>query len=148
MAQAPVDLIRRVPLFEDLDKRELDSLARTFKERSVSAGDAIVTEDKPAAGFFVIDEGTAKVTVHGRDRGILGPGDYFGEIALIDEGARTATITAESDMRLYALTFWEFRPLVEQDARVAWKLLQALARKLREIEAREAIGYSSLRARS
>src|SRR3954470_13062020 len=148
MAQAPVDLIRSVPLFEDLDKRELDSLARTFKERTVSAGDAIVTEDKPAAGFFVIDEGNARVSIREREVGALGPGDYFGEIALLDEGARTATITAESDMRLYALTFWEFRPLVEQDARVAWKLLQALERQRREIEAREAIGYSSLRARS
>jgi CRP/FNR family cyclic AMP-dependent transcriptional regulator len=137
---APAERIRSVPLFEDLDKRELDSLARTFKERTVSAGDAIVTEDKPAAGFFVIDEGTAKVSIRGRERGTLGPGDYFGEIALLDEGARTATITAESDMRLYGLTFWEFRPLVEQDARVAWKLLQALARKLREVETRMAVG--------
>ena len=131
---APVELIQRVPLFSDLDRKELESLARTFKERSVPAGDPVVSEDKGAAGFFVIEDGTAQVTVHGEDRGKLGPGDYFGEIALIDEGARTATITAESDMRLYGLTFWEFRPLVEQNASIAWKMLQTLARRLRQAE--------------
>ena len=84
----------------------------------------------------MIAEGTAKVTVHEADRGALGPGDYFGEIALIDEGARTATVTAETDMTCYAMTFWEFRPIVETDARIAWKLVQALAHKLREADAR------------
>jgi CRP/FNR family transcriptional regulator, cyclic AMP receptor protein len=133
---APTELLQRVPLFSDLDRKELDSLARTFKERTVSAGDTVVSEDSGAAGFFVIEDGTAKVSVHGQERGTLGPGDYFGEIALIDEGARTATITAETDMRLYGLTFWEFRPLVEQNASIAWKLLQALARQLRQAEAR------------
>ena len=132
---APIELLRRVPLFSDLDKKELESLARTFKERNVSAGETVVSEDSGAAGFFVIEDGTAKVTVHGQERGALGPGDYFGEIALIDEGARTATITADSDMRLYGLTFWEFRPLVEQNASIAWKLLQSLARMYREVRA-------------
>jgi CRP-like cAMP-binding protein len=131
---APVELIQRVPLFSDLDRKELESLARTFKEREVSAGDTVVSEDSGAAGFFVIEEGNATVTVHGDERGTLGPGDYFGEIALIDEGARTATITADSDMRLYGLTFWEFRPLVEQNASIAWKMLQTLARRLRQAE--------------
>jgi CRP/FNR family cyclic AMP-dependent transcriptional regulator len=134
MAGAPADLIKSVPLFADLDRRELDSLARTFKSRDVAAGETIVSEDKGAAGFFVIDEGTANVTVHGEARGTLGKGDYFGEIALIDEGARTATITADTDVRLWGLTFWEFRPLVEGNATIAWKLLQALAKKLRELE--------------
>jgi CRP/FNR family transcriptional regulator, cyclic AMP receptor protein len=133
-----VELIRSVSLFEDLDRRELETLSRTFKERTVAAGDTIVSEDRTAAGFFVVDEGVARVTVRGQDRGTVGPGDFFGEIALLDEGARTATITAATDMRLYGLTFWEFRPLVERNASIAWKLLQALARKLREVEARQA----------
>ncbi len=84
----------------------------------------------------MIGEGTAKVTVHGEDRSTLGPGDYFGEIALIDEGARTASVTADTDMTCYAMTLWEFRPIVETDARIAWKLVQALAHKLREADAR------------
>ena len=67
------------------------------------------------------------MTVEGEARGSLGPGDYFGEIALIDDGPRSATITAETDMTTYGLTPWEFRPIVESDPSVAWKLLQALA---------------------
>jgi len=136
MASPSADLLARVPLFAGLEKRDLQRIADTFKERSFRAGDTIAEEGAGAAGFFVIGDGTAKVTVHGEERGTLGPGDYFGEIALLDEGARTATVTAESDMTAYAMTFWEFRPIVETDARIAWKLVQALARKLRDADAR------------
>ena len=105
-------------------------------EMEIAGVETIAGEGQGGAGFFVIAEGTAKVTVQGQDRGTLGPGDYFGEIALIDEGARTATVTSETDMTCYAMTFWEFRPIVETDSRIAWKLIQALAHKLRELEAR------------
>jgi CRP-like cAMP-binding protein len=136
VARPSTETLAREPLFSGLDQRDLDRIADTFKERNYAAGDTIATEGQGGAGFFVIGEGTAKVTVQGEDRGTLGPGDYFGEIALIDEGARTATVTADSDMTTYAMTFWEFRPIVETDARIAWKLVQALAHKLRELEAR------------
>jgi CRP/FNR family cyclic AMP-dependent transcriptional regulator len=95
----------------------------------------VATEGEGAAGFFVIESGEAVVTVQGEERGRLGPGDYFGDIALIDEGARSATVQAESDLHCYGLTFWDFRPLVEMDARVAWPLLQAMAKRLRAAEA-------------
>ena len=65
---------------------------------------------------------------------MLKPGDYFGEIALIDEGARTATITASSDLDCYGLTYWDFRPLVQENGVIGWKLLQSLAKKLRDAE--------------
>jgi CRP-like cAMP-binding protein len=92
-------------------------------------------EGTGGVGFFVISEGTASVDVHGEERGKLGPGDYFGEIALIDDQARrTATITADSDLTCYGLTSWEFRPLVETNAQIAWKLLQVIAKRLRESE--------------
>jgi len=136
VARPSVETLQKVPLFAGLESRDLERIADSFKERKYSAGDTITGEGQGGAGFFVIAEGTAKVTVHEADRGALGPGDYFGEIALIDEGARTATVTAETDMTCYAMTFWEFRPIVETDARIAWKLVQALAHKLREADAR------------
>jgi CRP/FNR family transcriptional regulator, cyclic AMP receptor protein len=131
MAEAPVELLERVPLFADFDRGDLQRLARTFKERTFDAGHAVASEGKSGAGFFVIESGEATVTVHGTERGRLGPGDYFGEIALIDDGARSATITADSELHCYGLTSWEFRPLVEANASIAWKLLETMAKRLR-----------------
>jgi CRP-like cAMP-binding protein len=74
--------------------------------------------------------------VRGEERAKLGPGDYFGEIALIDEGGRSATLTADSDLRCYGLTSWEFRPLVESNASIAWQLLETLAKRLRAAQQR------------
>ena len=136
MAASP-ELLQRVPLFADLERRELQSLASSFKERTFSAGQTVATEGSGGVGFFVIDDGQAKVTRGGQEVATLGPGDYFGEIALIDEGARTASITAETELRCYGLTSWEFRPLVEMNAGIAWKLLQAMAKRLRQAEGRE-----------
>ena len=138
MADAPTELLHRVPLFADLGKRELERVARSFKERTFSAGETVAEEGRGGVGFFVIDDGTASVSVRGEERGTMGPGDYFGEVALLDEGARTATVVADTDLRCYGLTSWEFRPLVESDARIAWPLLQALAKRLRAVEQQHA----------
>jgi CRP/FNR family cyclic AMP-dependent transcriptional regulator len=135
MADAPIELLEQVPLFDGLSHGELQRIARSFKERCFSAGDTVAAEGTGGIGFFVISEGTASVDVHGESRGRLGPGDYFGEIALIDDQARrTATITADSDLTCYGITSWEFRPLVEANAQIAWKLLQVMAKRLRESE--------------
>ena len=136
MAEAPVELLQRVPLFEHFEKGDLERLARSFKERTFDAGSTVAGEGKTGAGFFVIESGEATVSVHGDERRSLGPGDYFGEIALIDDGARSATVTAVSDLRCYGLTSWEFRPLVESNASIAWKLLETLAKRLREAQQR------------
>jgi len=129
---ATVEQLQKVRLFADLDQRELHSLASSFKERIFDDGSTVVGEGSGGVGFFVIDSGTATVSVGGEERAKLGPGDYFGELALIDEGTRTATITADTELRCYGLTSWEFRPLVESNAQIAWKLLQSLSKQLRE----------------
>jgi CRP/FNR family transcriptional regulator, cyclic AMP receptor protein len=131
MAEAPTELLQRVPLFADFERGDLERLARSFKQRTFEAGSTVAGEGKTGAGFFVIESGEASVSTHGTDRGKLGPGDYFGEIALIDEGARSATVTADSELRCYGLTSWEFRPLVEGNASIAWKLLETMAKRLR-----------------
>jgi CRP/FNR family transcriptional regulator, cyclic AMP receptor protein len=136
MAEAPIELLQRVPLFADFDRGDLVRLARSFKERTFDAGSTVAQEGKGGAGFFVIESGEATVSVRGGERGKLGPGDYFGEIALIDDGARSATITADGDLHCYGLTSWEFRPLVESNASIAWKLLETLAKRLRAAQQR------------
>ena len=136
MAEAPVELLQRVPLFEHFEKGDLERLARSFKERTFDAGSTVAGEGKTGAGFFVIESGEATVSVRGDERRSLGPGDYFGEIALIDDGARSATVTAVSNLRCYGLTSWEFRPLVESNASIAWKLLETMAQRLRAAQQR------------
>ena len=129
------EVVTSVPFFEGLDPGEVEEISRLFKERRFAAGETITKEGSGAAAFFVIDSGEAVVTVHGEEVARLGRGDYFGEVALIDEGARTATITATTDLVCYGLTYWEFRPLVQQNATIAWNLLQTLAKRLRSAEA-------------
>ena len=131
MPGAPVEALRRVPLFANLDDEELGQVALLFKERHFAAGQTVVKEGSEGAAFFLIDSGEATVAVRGSQRAALGRGDHFGEIALIDEGVRSASITATTDLVCYGLTLWEFRPLVVGNGEIAWKLLQSLATYLR-----------------
>jgi CRP/FNR family cyclic AMP-dependent transcriptional regulator len=130
-----LELLQRIPLFAGLKPRELERLSGSFKERDFRAGDSVSIEGEGGAGFFVIESGEAVVTVQGEQRGRLGPGDYFGDVAMIDEGDRSATIQAASDLTCYGVAFWDFRPIVESDARIAWPMLQAMAKRLRQAEA-------------
>jgi CRP/FNR family transcriptional regulator, cyclic AMP receptor protein len=127
-----IELLKRVPLFAGLDRRDLRDIATTMKERRFSAGDVLAQEGQTGVGFFVIEEGEARVDVDGEEVRRLGAGDYLGEIALIAEAPRTATVTAETDVVALGLTSWEFRPIVETNASIAWKLLETLARRAAE----------------
>jgi CRP/FNR family transcriptional regulator, cyclic AMP receptor protein len=132
MRGAPVEVLQRVPLFADLNKREAQQVARLFKERTFSQGETVVQEGSGGAAFYVIVSGEATVSIGGKKRSTLKADDYFGEIALIDEGPRMATITASTDLVCYGVTFWDFRPLVEANGVIGWKLLQRMAKMLRE----------------
>ncbi|HEX5223820.1 MAG TPA: cyclic nucleotide-binding domain-containing protein [Solirubrobacteraceae bacterium] len=126
MTGPPADALRQVPLFADLDEDELAQVASAFKERRFAAEETIIQQGSGAAAFFVISSGEARVLVDGQERRTLGPGDHFGEMALIDAGTRTATVIASGPVVCSGVTFWDFQPLVEQNGVIGWKLLQSL----------------------
>ena len=128
MADTPTDLLQNVPLFSDMKGKELKRLSQAMTEKRVDAGQPVTEEGKKGVGFFVIESGTARVTVNGEEKRTLGPGDYFGEIALISDMPRTATVTADTPLRCWGLAPWDFRPLVANNASVAWKLLDSVAK--------------------
>jgi CRP-like cAMP-binding protein len=130
VAGAPIDALRRVPLFADLDEAELQSIADSMNEANVPAGAAVSAEGGPADGFFVIERGDADVTIEGEPRATLTAGDYFGEISLLLGSNRTATVTARTDLRCWALTPWDFRALVEGAPSIAWQVMQSMAARL------------------
>ena len=136
MAKPTSELLRNVPLFAGLEDRDLESLAEEFNERRFPAGHAVALEGEGGLVFFVVESGEANVEVRGEQVGKLGPGDSFGEIALIDRRPRTATVTAASDLTCYSLPVFVFRPFVESRPQVAWKLLEEMADRLQSAESR------------
>jgi CRP-like cAMP-binding protein len=137
VSRVAVDELRKVWLFADLSEPELETLADRFQERTFSSGGVVVEEGATGTSFFVIVDGTATVSVAGQEKATLGPGDYFGEMAVMDDGRRSASIVAASDLRVCFLTPWEFRPFVEEHPEVGWKLLCNLARRLRAAQTGE-----------
>jgi CRP-like cAMP-binding protein len=129
-----IDSLRAVPLFAELGSRDLKRLADSMKERSFAPGDEIVAQGKGGVGFFVILEGSARVSQGGEDRGRLTPGEYFGEMALIDGNLRLASVHAETDLRCASMSSWNFRPFVRDHPDVAWGLLQALVKRVRDAQ--------------
>lgn len=138
MAPAPIEVLRQVPLFTDLDDAQLERLAGHFRERTFPEGATIVEEGATGTSFFVIADGDVNVSIAGDVKATLGNGDFFGEMAVIDEGVRSASVIAATDVRSFFLAPWEFRPFVEENPAVAWKLLQSLARRLRSVQAGQA----------
>src|SRR3954453_20128363 len=119
------DELKRVPLFSSLSQRQLRRLARDFREREVKSGSRVVGEgEKSGISFFVIVEGTATVSLDGDQIRQLGPGDHFGELALISENVRSATVTADGPLRCLGMRFWDFRRFAKENPDVIWKLLQ------------------------
>ncbi len=124
------EAIRSTPLFSELSKKDIKQLATTMNEVSFPAGARVVQKDQLGVGFFVITSGTATVSVDGQRVRALKAGDHFGEIALIDEGARTAEVMADTDLQCLALAGWQFRPFVRDHPDVAWALLRSLVQRL------------------
>ncbi len=129
-------LLASVPLFEGLSKKELTTILRASKEVLFPSGRTIVTEGETGAAFHLILEGKAKVIVGGRRTATLGPGDYFGEMSLIDHGLRSATVEASGEVRTLSLVSWSFLPILEHTPAIAKKLLLEMCRRLRAVESR------------
>ena len=126
-----VKMLAGVPLFTELSKRDLQALARSAKEVRHREGAILAREGESGIGFFLILDGTAAVTVRGRDRAKMGPGDFFGEISLLDNGPRSATVTAATPIHVMGLTQWVFKRLVESNPTIALKMLKTMAARLR-----------------
>ena len=119
------DLLAAVPLLSGLDRKDLERLSKDFTERTFPAGSVVVREgDTHGMGFFVVVEGEGVVTVDGREVDKIGPGSYFGEVALISDRVRTASVTAATDMTVLVMMLTDFRAFVRSDGEVAWRLLE------------------------
>ena len=131
-----VDTLRAIPLFANVPDKQLKRLAAAMRERTVAAGEELTVEGRSGVGFFVIESGEASVSRGGEEIRTLGPGDSFGEMAVIDSGPRSATVRATTDLRCRGLTPWEFRPLVNSNPEIGWALLETLVARLRDAESR------------
>jgi CRP/FNR family cyclic AMP-dependent transcriptional regulator len=125
-----VDLIRKVPLFSRLSKTVLKDLAMLADEIDLRDGKEMTRQGHAGREFFVLLEGTADVRKNGRKINTLGPGDFFGEIALVSREPRTATVTATSPVRTLVITDRSFRRLLDESPQVKNKVMEAMAKRL------------------
>jgi CRP-like cAMP-binding protein len=134
-----VDFLATVPLFNGLDRTELEKFAEVTREKSYPKGSVILFEDDPGDSLFVVRDGRVKVVLIGEDGrevilGVLGVGEYFGELSLIDDRPRSAHVIAMEDSNLLVLRREDFRKRVESSPSVAWSLLTELSRRLRRAD--------------
>jgi len=134
MARRDAELLARVPLFAGLSKRHLRGLAAIAREQRFDEGEAIAREGKPGDDFYVIVSGQAKVLRGKRGLGRLTPGDFFGEIALLDEGPRSASVVAETPITVLTINRKPFQTALQREPSVVLKMLEELAGRLRSQE--------------
>jgi CRP/FNR family transcriptional regulator, cyclic AMP receptor protein len=135
-----LDHLGQVPLFSALSRKDLQVVARASDEVSIAKGKVVVEEGKPGHEFFLIVDGNASVLRNGRKLATLGPGHYFGELALLDRGPRSATVKADSDMTVLVVGQREFAACLDEVPGLARKLLSAMAARLREADTK-ALGH-------
>lgn len=127
-----LNLLSGVPLFEGMSQKDLEKILASGKEVAHPAGEEIMTEGHGGIGFHLIIDGEAKVTRKGKTLAKLGPGDFFGEMAVIDDGPRTASVVATTDINAFFMSRWEFRPILKSDPELSWKLMRHLVTRLRD----------------
>lgn len=132
---AKVEMIRRVPLFSGCGKRDLRAIAGIADELAWAQGRAIAKQGERGREFFVIVEGSADVTIDGTKVGALGPGDFFGEMALLADQPRAATVTPMTPMRVLVVSDRAFAQLLRDDPGIQSKILSAVASRAAANEA-------------
>ena len=129
-----VELLRKVPLFSELNKRDLGELSALVDEVEVPPGRVLCQQGRIGEEFFVIVDGAVRVERDGRELAVLGPGQFLGEISLIDEGPRTATATTTSDSRLLVIGHREFHTLIDRFPSIETCVLRSLAKRIRQLD--------------
>ncbi len=129
---AYIEYLQKVPIFKSLPARELEAVGRSLKERVYEPGAVIVKQGDPGIGFFLIADGRVEVSHDGHHIRDMGPGEFFGELALLEERARTATVTAKERTRCLQLVRWDFRALIKEHPEMAVQILEVVVQRLRE----------------
>jgi CRP-like cAMP-binding protein len=127
------DLLGGVDLFAELSRSELRKVSALAKQFTFREGEIVTEEGTPGGRFHVIQSGSAKVVANGRTRATLGPGEYFGELSLIDGEPRSATVVATEPLRTISIAEWNLRPLLKSQATIAYKLLVVMCRRARSV---------------
>jgi CRP/FNR family transcriptional regulator, cyclic AMP receptor protein len=128
--------LHSVKLFAEMPEGDLNRLAQEMREVRHARGSEIAVRGSEGVGFMVILDGEAEVNTPDGGQRVLGPGDHFGEMALLDHEGRSATVVARTDLRLAAISEWNFKPFLLDHPEVAYRMLQTLSRRLRDAEAR------------
>jgi len=134
---SPEELLGRVPIFSELKQKDLRRLANEVHELRFAAGTHLTDDDTFGSTFFVVADGTVDVSVKGQPVRSLGPGDYFGEMSLVDRHDRSATVVAQTDVTCLVLSRPVFRPFAHDHPEVAWALLEMMVARVREAEGRQ-----------
>jgi CRP-like cAMP-binding protein len=129
-----IEMLRDVPLFETCSTPELRAIAALGTQTPVRSGEALTTQGKPGSQFFLVIAGRASCDVDGDTVAELGPGEFFGELALLSGAPRAATVTAESELEVLVLNRREFRSLLAESHRLTMKMLERLAERVRVLE--------------
>jgi CRP/FNR family transcriptional regulator len=127
----PTESLRKVPVFAGLDKKELAELGKLVHEQSYAPGTTIVKTGAGGHGLYIIKEGRVSVIQDGKTVASMGPGQFFGEISVLDGGPRTADVRADTDTVCLNLISWEVKPLLMENASITYKMLLEMVKRLR-----------------
>lgn len=128
---AVIEMLEKAPLWSGLSKKELKSMVSASRERRFESGDTIVKKGEGGVGFYLILDGSVEIRSDGNTLSKLGPGQFFGEMSVLDNQPRSADVVTVQPSRVLILTAWEFKGLISAKPRIALKMLQELVRRLR-----------------